>query len=295
MSTSEQHRQDPVASQVVIVTGGGGVIGRAIGEAFARAGALVAVADLSAELLAETVSRIEAAGGRVLGIQADVTDGTAVEQMVAQVERELGPVDLLVNNAGRLGAIGPLWEVDPDEWWSACEVNLRGVMLCARAVLRGMVARRRGRIINVSSGSVLEPIANFSAYPVSKTAVTRLTEHLAADCREYGLSVFAIRPGSVDSPLARLTWESPAGQKWTGHFREMYAAGAVPPELAARLCLELASGKADCLSGCYIELANDLDELVGRADEIAAEGLYRLRIRGETATPTTARAPRRSG
>ena len=74
----------------------------------------------------------------------------------------------------------------------------------------------------------------------------------------------------------------------------MYA-GCVPPELAAARCLELASGKADRLSGCYIQIADDLDELVGRADEIAAEGLYRLRIRGETATPTTARAPRRPG
>jgi NAD(P)-dependent dehydrogenase (short-subunit alcohol dehydrogenase family) len=285
MNAPTQGEPEPVAGQVVIVTGGGGVIGRAICEAFGRAGALVAVADLSAELLAGTVSSIEEAGGRVLGIRADVTDGPAIEQMVAHVERELGPVDLLVNNAGRLGAIGPLWEVDPDEWWSACEVNLRGVMLCARAVLPGMVSRRRGRIINISSGTVLEPIANFSAYPVSKTAVTRLTEHLAADCREYGLSVFAIRPGSVDSPMARLTWESPAGQKWTGHFREMYAAHHVPPELAARRCLELASGKADCLSGCYIQLADDLDELVGRADEIAAGGLYALRIRQETATP----------
>lgn len=279
MNTQTRGEPEPVAGQVVIVTGGGGVIGRAICEAFARAGALVAVADLSAELLAGTVSSIETDGGRALAIRVDVTDGTAVEQMVAQVERDLGPVDLLVNNAGRLGAIGPLWEVDPDEWWSACEVNLRGVMLSARAVLRGMVARRRGRIINLSSGSVLEPIANWSAYPVSKTAVTRLTEHLAADCREYGLAIFAIRPGSVDSPMARLTWESPAGQKWTGHFKEMYAARAVPPELAARLCLELASGKADCLSGCYIELADDLDELVGRAEEIAAGGLHTLRIR----------------
>lgn len=279
MNASTRDEPELVAGQVVIVTGGGGVIGRAICEAFARAGALVTVAELSTELLAGTVSRIEEDGGRALGIRVDVTDGTAVEQMVAQVERELGPVDLLVNNAGRLGAIGPLWEVDPDEWWSACEVNLRGVMLCARAVLRGMVARRRGRIINLSSGSVLEPIANFSAYPVSKTAVTRLTEHLAADCREYGLSIFAIRPGSVDSPMARQTWESPAGQKWTGHFREMYSSGAVPPELAARLCLELASGKADRLSGCYIELTDDLDELVGRADEIAAGGLHTLRIR----------------
>ena len=158
-----------------------------------------------------------------MGIQLDVTDGPAVEAMVARVERDLGPVDLLVNNAGHLGAIGPLWEVDPEEWWRVWEVNVRGVMLCARAVLPSMVARRRGRIVNVSSGSVLGPLPNFSAYPVAKTAVVRLTEHLAADTQDYGIGVFAITPGLVDTPLARLTWESPAGRQWTGQYEGVYA------------------------------------------------------------------------
>jgi 3-oxoacyl-[acyl-carrier protein] reductase len=178
----------------------------------------------------------------------------------------------------------------PRRWW---EVNVRGAMLCAWAVLPGMVERRRGRIINVSSGSVLGPIPNFSAYPVSKTALTRLTEHLAVDAGEYGVSVFAITPGLGDTPLARLTWESPGGQQWTGQYQEVYAERQVSPEVAAARCLELASGKADRLSGCYLQIADDLDELVERAEEIVAEGLYRLRIRGESATPTTARAPRR--
>src|SRR5262245_66549456 len=112
--------------------------------------------------------------------------------MVTWVEDELGPINLLINNAGFLGAIGPLWEVGPDEWWRVWEVNVRGAMLCARAVLTGMVARRRGRIVNVSSASILGPIRAHSAYPVSKTALTRLTEHLAEDTREYGVAVFAI-------------------------------------------------------------------------------------------------------
>ena len=282
---------DPIAGQVVIVTGGGGVIGRAIGEAFGRAGALVAVVDLLEQPLADTVSHIAKAGGRALGIQCDVTNRHAVEQMVAQVEATLGPVDLLINNAGRLGAIGPLWAVDPEEWWAVWEVNVRGVMLCAHAVLSRMVPRRRGRIINVSSGSVLGPIANFSAYPVSKTAVARLTEHLAADCQEYGIAVFAMTPGLVDTPLARMTWELPAGQQWTSQYQAIYAERQVPPELAAARCVELASGKADRLSGCYLQLADDLDELVRQADTIMAQSLYTLRIRGDAATPLAPRVP----
>ena len=290
-----QRGQDRIAGQVVIVTGGGGVIGRAICAAFGHAGALAAVADRAADLLAGTVSAVEGSGGRAIGVQLDVTDGLAVEQMVARVERDLGPVDLLVNNAGHLGGIGPLWEVDPEEWWRVWEVNVRGVMLCARAVLPGMVARRRGRIVNVSSGSVLGPLPNFSAYPVAKTAVVRLTEHLAADTREYGIGVFAITPGLVDTPLARLTWESPAGRQWTGQYEGVYAERRVPPELVAERCLELARGKADRLSGCYIQLADDLDDLAARADEIAAEELYRLRLRGTSDAPLSPRVARGSG
>ncbi len=293
MTAPGHQQQDPVAGQVVFVTGGGGVIGGAICAAFGRSGALVAVADLAADQLTSTVTSIAQAGGHALGIKVDVTARPAVERMVARVERELGPIDLLVNNAGLLGAIGPMWEVDPDAWWKVWEVNVRGAMLCAWAVLPGMVARRRGRIVNVASGSVLGPSANFSAYPVSKTALTRLTEHLAIDTSAYGVSVFAITPGLVDTPLARLTWESPGGQQWTGQYKDIYAERQVSPEVAAERCLELASGKADRLSGCYLQIADDLDELVERADEIAAEGLYRLRIRGETATSTTPRAPRR--
>jgi NAD(P)-dependent dehydrogenase (short-subunit alcohol dehydrogenase family) len=291
----ELRQEDPVAGQVVVVTGGGGVIGRAICAAFARAGARVAVAGRTDASLIATVRRIVQAGGRALDVQVDVADPESVERMAARVERELGPVDLLVNNAGQLGALGPLWEADPDEWWRTWEVNVRGVMLCARAVLPGMVARRRGRIITMSSGSVLGPVPAFSAYPASKTAVTRLTEQLALDCRPYGIGVFAITPGLVYSPMTRRLWESADGQRWTAGYEDVYAERHVPPELVAERCLALATGRADRLSGCYIQLADDLDELIRRADAIAADGLYTLRIRGETATPTTPRVAGRSG
>ena len=85
------------------------------------------------------------------GHTANVTDQNAVERAVATVEQQLGPVDLLVNNAGVVGALKPMWETDPSEWWSTIDVNLRGSYLCARTVLQGMIPRQRGRIINVSS------------------------------------------------------------------------------------------------------------------------------------------------
>jgi NAD(P)-dependent dehydrogenase (short-subunit alcohol dehydrogenase family) len=285
MATTEGGKPESVSGQVVVVTGGAGVLGRAICEAFGRAGASVAVADLLDEPRDATVAAIRQAGGRALGIHLDVTDRTMVDAMVETVERELGPIDLLVNNAGHVGAIGPIWEVDPDLWWRAYEVNVRGVMLCSRAVLIGMVARRRGRIINLSSGSALGAIQAFSAYPSSKTAVTRLTEQLAIDAREYGVSVFAITPGMVRTPLARAIVES----AWTPQYREAFEQRHVPPELVADRCVAIATGRADGLTGRFIQITDDLDELAGRADEIASEGLYTLRIIGENGTPITPR------
>jgi NAD(P)-dependent dehydrogenase (short-subunit alcohol dehydrogenase family) len=119
--------------------------------------------------------------------------------------------------------------------------------------------------------------------------VTRLTEHLAADAREYGVSVFAITPGLVYTPLARQTFESAAGLRWTPQYRDVYQERHVPPELAAQRRVDLATGQADRLTGCYIQRADDLDDLARRADEIETDGLYTLRIRGESATPTNPR------
>ena len=99
----------------------------------------------SASELDRTLADLRAIHDRVIAIRADVTDRMAVDDMVAQTETRLGPIDSLVNNAGIAGVIGPIWETDPDDWWREVEVNLRGPLLCARALLPGMIARRRGR------------------------------------------------------------------------------------------------------------------------------------------------------
>ena len=122
--------------------------------------------------------RAGAAGGHGFAMRCDVTCRQEVADLVAAAEETLGPADLLVNNAGRSGPVGPLAATDPDEWWQALEVNLRGPLYCTRAVLPGMLARGRGRIVNVASGAGLTAIPMLSAYVVSKTALYRLSETL---------------------------------------------------------------------------------------------------------------------
>ena len=155
------HQEIDLGGQVAIVTGGGRGIGSAIAQKLTKAGAAVAVVARSEDQLAETVTLIEGAGGRAIALPVDVTDQQAVERAVAETEQQLGPVDLLVNNAGVPGPPGPLWESDSGEWWWCIEVNLRGPFLCSRAVLPGMVARGRGRIITTASGFGLGPLSYY--------------------------------------------------------------------------------------------------------------------------------------
>jgi NAD(P)-dependent dehydrogenase (short-subunit alcohol dehydrogenase family) len=271
--------QIDLCGQVALVTGGGRGIGRAIAVALARAGAKVAVLARSPEQLAGTAAGITAAGGRAVALPADVTDQAAVEAAVAEAERQLGPVDLLVNNAGVGGPVGPLAESDPDAWWRCVEVNLRGPLLCSRAVLPGMVARRRGRIVNVASGAGTRAIPHLSAYVASKSALIRLTENLAAEVREADVSVFAIQPGTVRTTMAEAVLMSAEGRRWLPWVAELFERGQdVPPERAGELVVLLASGRADGLSGRFLAVEWDVGALVRRAGEVAGTDALTLRL-----------------
>jgi len=153
--------------QVALVTGAGRGVGRAIALALGDAGAAVAVCARSEDDVTRVAGEIAGRGEPALAIRCDVTHRQEVEDMVAQVEAAIGPVDLLVNNAGQFGPVGPLAATDPDEWWEALEVNLRGPLYCAHAVLPGMLAQGHGRIVNVSGSAGLAAIPMLSAYAVS--------------------------------------------------------------------------------------------------------------------------------
>ncbi len=261
--------------QCVLVTGGGRGIGRAIAQGLAAAGAAVAVLARSAVELEETRGLIEAGGGRCLALRADVTDRAAVEHAVAWAEAELGPLDLLVNGAGSHLAVGELWQVDPDAWWADIESNLRGPFLCIRAVLPGMIARGRGRIVTIASGAALEPRPYSTAYAAAKAAVLRLTDSLHAAVRGHGIGVFAIHPGGVRTALTERILDSDAGRAAYPHWQTL---AWQPPERAAALVVAIAAGRADALGGRYLDATEDLDMLLARAAEIARDDLYTLRL-----------------
>ena len=145
--------------------------------------------------LAETIRLVEASGGTTAAARADVTDQQAVAAAIDTLRRQLGPVDLLVNNAGVSGPFGDAWQVDPEDWWRAVEINLRGVFLCSRAVLPGMTARGAGRIVNITSEAGAFRWPQVSAYSVSKAAVIKFTENLAAEASRSGVRAFSVHPG----------------------------------------------------------------------------------------------------
>ena len=271
---------DALRGQVTIVTGAGRGLGRATALALARAGARVGVVARSEEQLAETVRGVTEAGGQAWAVVADVSDAASVERMAGEVERALGPVDLLVNNAGTMGPLGPMWEADPGDWWHAIEVNLRGPYLCARALLPGMIQRRYGRIINVSSNAATVAVAHMGAYVIAKTALLRFTENLSAELINSGVHVFAISPGTVRTAMTEHVLESEAGKKWLPWFRKLFDRGRdVPAERAVELVVQLAAGRADALSGRFIDVSDDLAKLLGRWEEVKRDDLYTLRVR----------------
>jgi NAD(P)-dependent dehydrogenase (short-subunit alcohol dehydrogenase family) len=265
--------------QVALVTGGGRGIGRAICLALAAAGAAVAVCARSADQVGETARLVESAGGSALAAIVDVCDRQAVADTVERVTDELGPIDLLVNNAGIFGQPGPLADADPDHWWRVLEVNLRGPLYCSRAVLPGMIARGRGRIVNISSDAGFQAFPMASAYAVSKVALYQLSENLAAETAEQGISVFAIYPGLVHTDMvdAGLHSEVPSIKSL---FRRLIDEGDnLPPERAAEMVVFLASGQGDALSGRFFGARDDEWALVARAGEIRARDLYVVRPR----------------
>jgi 3-oxoacyl-[acyl-carrier protein] reductase len=247
--------------QIALVTGGGRGIGADVARELAAAGARVAVAARTREQVDAVAAEI---GG--LALQVDVSEESSVNEMVERVERELGPIDLLVANAGIALWEESAWEASVADWWHVLEVNVLGVYLSCRAVIPPMIERGGGRIVITGSGASYLPGSGSTAYGSSKAAVWRFGDILAGQLRERGIPVFVISPGLVKTEMTGSSFREDA--PWT------------PPELAPRLVRTLASGRLDALSGRYIHAEHDdPDDLAARADEIVANDLNAIRLR----------------
>jgi len=247
-------------SGIALVTGGGRGIGADVARELARAGMRVAVS-------ARTRAQVEAVAREVSGlaIEADVSKQADVERMVAETEQQLGPIDLLVANAGIASWEERAWEVPVEDWWRVQEVNVLGVYLTCRAAIPGMLRHGGGRIVITGSGAAYLPGSSQTAYSASKAAAVRFGETLASQL-EGRIPVFPISPGLVRTELIgdRMGDDAP----WT------------PPECAPRLVRALASGRLDRLSGRYLHAEHDPpEELEQRVELILANDLNAIRLR----------------
>ncbi|MDE2860462.1 MAG: SDR family NAD(P)-dependent oxidoreductase [Chloroflexota bacterium] len=184
--------------RVVVVTGGGTGLGRAMGRHLARAGADIVIAGRRTGPIEEAAEEFASMGRRALAISTDVTDSAQVNALFERVLAELGRVDVLVNNAGGGGAGGKqLWEITDEEWRAGIDTNLTGAFYCARAVIKHMVDRGSGRIINISSGQGLRGQRGSFMYGTAKGGVIQLTRVLAATYGSAGVTSTCIVPGMI--------------------------------------------------------------------------------------------------
>ena len=201
-----------LAGEVALVTGASSGIGRHLAELLAVAGAKVALAARRVDRLAEAAREIEAAGGECLPISLDVTRSDSVVATVAKAETELGPLTILVNNAGVVVS-KPLFEHTEADWDHVVDTNLKGAWLVAREFAHHLVGRKRpGRIINISSVLGLRTIGRVPAYCAAKAGLTHLTQVLAMELARYGILVNALAPGYVDTDFNRAFFQTEAGK-----------------------------------------------------------------------------------
>ena len=237
--------------RTAFVTGASRGIGRSIALALAKAGAAVACAARALDDVRSAAAEIEAAGGRACALRLDVTRGAEITAAVKDAEAALGSVDILVNNAG-ITLDKPTLEVGDDEWERVLSTNLTSMFRCCRAVGPGMIARGRGKIINIGSMYGRLGVSHYAAYCASKAAVDGLTRSLAAEWARHGIQVNCLAPGYMNTDIPRAAMADPKTRE--RFLSKVPARRLGEPEEAAALAVYLASPASDFMTGQVLYL-----------------------------------------
>ena len=218
-----------LADKTAIVTGGGGAIGRAIACRLAAEGVVVGILDLDAASAEETVRTITASGGRAAAAVADISDYAAVQTAVRAIEAQNGPTDILVNNAGWDRA-GNFLDTSPADWERLIAINLTGPLNLHHVVLKGMVERQRGRVVNIASDAARVGSSGESVYAAAKAGVVAFTKTVARELAALRITLNCVCPGPTDTPLlASFAGAGEPGQKLRAALEARHSIQATRP------------------------------------------------------------------
>jgi NAD(P)-dependent dehydrogenase (short-subunit alcohol dehydrogenase family) len=267
-----------------IITGGSQGMGKAIAEHFLRQGARVVICARDQPTLEAARSELEGcagAGQNVLAKPCDVSSESQVRELADFALDAFGSVQVLVNNAGIYGPMGPTEEVDLGEWRRALDINLYGVLLPCRALIPHFKKAGHGKIIILSGGGATNPLPNISAYAASKAAVVRLMETLAEELKPHHVDVNAIAPGALRTRLVDEVLQAgpeKVGPEFYAKNKKWAEEGATPLELGAGLAVYLASSQSDGITGKLISAQWDpWPALHEHRDELTGSDIYCLR------------------
>lgn len=250
---------DRFDDRTVIVTGGGGGIGGATCTAFAAEGARVAVLDRDREAADATASRLRDSGATAIAVGCDITERETVDAAVRQVIDELGPIDVLVNNAG-WDLFVPFLETGPDDWSRLIDINLVGALHMHHAVVPGMVARGRGRVVNVSSDAARVGSSGEAVYAACKAGLVAFSKTLAREHSRHGITFNVVCPGPTDTALLATFVDAAANpEKLREAFRRSIPLGRLgqPDDLAGAI-LFFASDAAAFVTGQVLSVSGGL-------------------------------------
>ncbi|MBO0799281.1 MAG: SDR family oxidoreductase [Blastocatellia bacterium] len=228
------------SNRVIIVTGAAGNLGQAVVRAFKSEGAALALVDRAEGRLSEIFPDLAGTPDCFFAPPTDITDQAAVNALVEATYRHFGRIEILVNVAGGYRAGKPLHETPLSDWDLMLNLNARSVFLTCQAVIPHMLRQGSGKIINIASRAALGGAADNAAYSVSKTAVVRLTESMAAELKDAGINVNCVMPGIIDTPPNRAAMPSADFGKW------------VAPQAVADVILFLASEGAHAITGAAV-------------------------------------------
>ncbi|EFV86235.1 glucose 1-dehydrogenase [Achromobacter sp. SIMBA_011] len=245
--------------KVVIVTGGSGGIGAALSDRFAEEGAKVAIFDLNTEAAELIAAGIRERGGQGAVYGVDITDYSGIVTAVARVENELGPIDVLVNNAGWDHAARFL-DTEPELWDKIININLKGPINLHHAVLKGMVARGKGRVVNIASDAGRVGSSGESVYSACKGGIIAFTKTMAREVARKQINVNVVCPGPTDTPLFRdFAGEGESGAKLRNALEKAIPFGRLgqPADVVGAVCF-MASDDAAFITGQVVSVSGGL-------------------------------------